>query len=468
MQTPIADFVKEYAEKHGSRFHMPGHKGQAFLGCEAFDITEIAGADALYDAEGIIAESEKNATELFGTERTLFSTEGSSQCIRAMMYLVVSYWKSCQQRAKTEADEMAVETQAVRPYVIAARNVHKAFLYAAALVDFDVVWLHSEDMSSLCSCSISVGKLEKELLRQIELHQGMAPEAVYITSPDYLGNQSKIKEFAKICHGHNTILAVDNAHGAYLHFLKKKQHPMDLGADICCDSAHKTLPVLTGGAYLHISKDAPAYFAENAKQAMVLFGSTSPSYLTMVSLDLCNAYLAKGYKKKLNDLVQRLEDLKEDLREDSWFVEYTDPLKITILASRSTTGFELADWLRREGIECEFADEDFLVLMVTPENPDEDYERLRRALDSFETEFISVGAKPHWRPVCCEQRISIREAIFAEQEMVKAEEALGRICGVPTVGCPPAIPIVVPGEVISAEAIELFKYYGVDTVAVVK
>ena len=71
MQTPIADFVKEYANKQSSRFHMPGHKGQAFLGCEALDITEIAGADALYEAQGIIAESEKHAAELFGTAKTV-------------------------------------------------------------------------------------------------------------------------------------------------------------------------------------------------------------------------------------------------------------------------------------------------------------------------------------------------------------------------------------------------------------
>ena len=91
MRTPIADFVREYANKSGCRFHMPGHKGRAFLGCEAFDITEIKGADALYEAEGIIDESEKNATALFETARTLYSTEGSSQCIRAMLQLAVGY-----------------------------------------------------------------------------------------------------------------------------------------------------------------------------------------------------------------------------------------------------------------------------------------------------------------------------------------------------------------------------------------
>ena len=89
MNTPIADFVRGYEKKNIARLHMPGHKGSTFCGCEAFDITEISGADSLYEAEGIIAESEENATNLFGTKKTVYSTEGSSQCIRAMLYLAL-------------------------------------------------------------------------------------------------------------------------------------------------------------------------------------------------------------------------------------------------------------------------------------------------------------------------------------------------------------------------------------------
>ena len=92
MNTPIYDFVKKYAESECARFHMPGHKGKSFLGCESLDITEIAGADVLYSAKGIIKESEENASRLFGTERTLYSTEGSSLAIRAMLYLASLWW----------------------------------------------------------------------------------------------------------------------------------------------------------------------------------------------------------------------------------------------------------------------------------------------------------------------------------------------------------------------------------------
>ena len=124
MTTPIVDFVRQYAQSGTSRLHMPGHKGQPFLGCEAWDITEIKGADELYEAEGIIARSEANATALFGTARTYYSTEGSSQCIRAMLALAL------QGAPKTGK----------RPVLLAARNAHKALLYATALLDFDIQW----------------------------------------------------------------------------------------------------------------------------------------------------------------------------------------------------------------------------------------------------------------------------------------------------------------------------------------
>ena len=86
MTTPICDFVSRYDDRSPVRFHMPGHKGHSVIGCESLDITEIRGADALYEASGIIKESEANASELFGAN-TFYSTEGSSQCIRAMLYL---------------------------------------------------------------------------------------------------------------------------------------------------------------------------------------------------------------------------------------------------------------------------------------------------------------------------------------------------------------------------------------------
>lgn len=444
MNTPIADFVRGYEKQNMTRLHMPGHKGKTFLGCEQFDITEISGADALYEADGIIAESEANATSLFGTERTLYSTEGSSQCIRAMLYLAINNRKA-----------------GTKPVVVATRNVHKAFVYAAALLDFEVVWIWPEgDMRSLCSCQISAEMLD-EVLKSLK----EPPAAVYVTSPDYLGGQLDIQSLAEICHQNDTILAVDNAHGAYLHFTQSKMHPIDMGADVCCDSAHKTLPVLTGGAYLHIGKQAPKSFVKNAKQAMALFGSTSPSYLTLASLDLCNAYLVEEYELKLESTIESLKGAREKLRGTGWKVEETEPLKLTINVPTRMTGMELAERMREHQIECEYADPEHIVFMITPENTAEDLKRLVEALGKNAAVY---DEREKLQAAKCKRALSIREALFAEQEEIPVADALGSICGTPTVSCPPAIPIVVSGEIINEAAIKLFEYYGITSLDVIK
>ena len=310
MNTPICDFVSEYKESDALRLHMPGHKGSSFLGAEALDITEIEGADSLYEAAGIIRESEENAGSLFGCA-TLFSTEGSSQCIRAMLYLAMQHGKKIGRKQ----------------LIFAAGNVHKTFMSGAALLDLEVQWMYPAEQESYLSCKLDGAMVENYLKQASEM-----PAAVYLTSPDYLGNVASIREIAQVCHRHGVLLLVDNAHGAYLKFLEESLHPCDLGADICCDSAHKTLPVLTGGAYLHIGSSAQEYLVRQAKNALALFGSTSPSYLILQSLDKANAYLADGYCGRLQDFVFNVGKCKTSLISHGYVLSGDEPLKITICA----------------------------------------------------------------------------------------------------------------------------------------
>ena len=439
MTTPIYDFVTRYLASNASRLHMPGHKGSGPLGCEARDITEIAGADALYAAAGIITESERNASALFGTGATFYAAEGSSQCVRAMLYLAMA------NRADPE----------VRPVALAARNAHKAFLYAAALCDFDVEWLYPDTALDVCACPVSPEGLAKRLDSM-----SVRPFCVYVTSPDYLGGMQDIRGLSDVCHLRGIPLIVDNAHGAYLRFLPQSLHPMDLGADMCCDSAHKTLPVLTGGAYLHISGNADPRFIEGARDALALFGSTSPSYLILQSLDLCNARLAGDYPAAIMETAHRVSALKQRLRARGFEIYGDESMKLALRGD----GLAMAEDLRRGGVECEFADREYVVLMFTPENGAEDYARIERALRTprpgSEVPGPALPALP--------RGMSIRRAVFAPSEAVPVAAAVGRVCAAPTVACPPAVPIAVSGEIITPEAVRALQYYGIDRVRVCK
>lgn len=445
MDGPICSFVKQYAEQDILRLHMPGHKGVGPLGIETMDITEVHGADSLYEADGIIARSEENASSLFGCP-TFYSAEGSSLCIRAMLYLAVLYARA----------------QGKRPHVAAGRNAHKTFLSAAVLLDFDLTWLWPENESAYLACPIEAEALDRQLWDMAE-----PPTAVYITSPDYLGNTADIAALAKVCHRHDTLLLVDNAHGAYLRFLTPSRHPMDLGADMCCDSAHKTLPVLTGGAYLHIRSDAPALFTEEAKNALALFGSTSPSYLILQSLDRANEYLANGYRERLAAFVEKMAGLKSKLTSHGYTLQGDEPLKLTIAPKTyGYTGTDLARSLREQCIECEFADPDFIVFMVTPETGAAGLERLEDTLLRLPAKSpIPVSPPRFTRP---EPVLTPRQAAFAPREALPIEKCVDRVFASATMGCPPAVPIVVYGERIDHSAVECFSYYGITHCSVVK
>ena len=468
MTTPIVDFVRRYAQSGTSRLHMPGHKGQSLLGFEPWDITEIKGADELYGADGIIAQSEANATRLFGTVHTYYSTEGSSQCIRAMLCLALQ----------------AAPAAGQRPVLLAARNAHKALLYAAALLDFDIQWLWPapQDAGALCSCPVSAAKLTGAL--QGLAQQGRKPFGVYITSPDYLGGVQDIAALAGVCKDFGVPLLVDNAHGAYLRFLPQGgQHPIALGAAMCCDSGHKTLPVVTGGAYLHLGKNAPVQDEAAVRNALALFGSTSPSYLILQSLDKCNQILSEGYPLRLLQCCGHLTRLRRELNEAAAakhcpgpLALESEPLKITLDAAvLGLSGTELAEKLRAAKIECEYADPRYLVLMFTPDNPPQDFERLSAAVLRIAEELAGPVTLPEETAGefaelerGLHRRCTIRQAVFAPQEQLPAEQAVGRICAMPTVSCPPAIPIVVSGEQITPAAAAWMKRYHVEEVSVIR
>lgn len=443
MSTPICDFVRRYRDSAAVRLHMPGHKGKPLLGFEPWDITEIDGADELFTAHGIIAESEAQASTLFGAH-TVYSTGGSTLCIQTMLHLTALYAAS----------------KGERPRILAARNAHKAFVNAAALLDIDIRWLYPETDSGYVSCPVTAEQVAQALAEQPSI------TAVYLTSPDYLGNVQDIQGIAEVCHRADVLLLVDNAHGAYLKFLPRSRHPMELGADICCDSAHKTLGVLTGGAYLHISHDAPEWLTQQAKASMSLFGSSSPSYLILQSLDAANDRMMR-FRDDLADLLPKAAALKQRLSDHGYMLAGEELLKVTLCPkSFGYTGTEIAGILERHGMYPEFYDPDHVVLMLTPYNDADELNRLEALLCGLPRK-VPVAAVPPSapRPVPV---LTPRQAILAESEVLPVAQCLNRVSTAAAISCPPAIPLAVCGERIDRQVMDCFRYYGITHCAVVK
>lgn len=441
MKTPIVSFLKSYQEKSPVRMHMPGHKGAGILGFEGMDLTEIYGADELFAAEGIIKESEQNASSLFGCP-TYYSTQGSTLCIQTMCTIL------CQD----------AKSKGKKPKILAGRNAHRSFIHAAALLDFEIEWLYGK--SDYLSCKIHAEDLEKAIIESL-------PTAVYLTNPDYLGNLLDIKALASVCKKYNVLLAIDNAHGAYLRFLKDSLYPIDLGADLCCDSAHKTLPVLTGGAYLHLSESLNQVWKNDVKHFMEYFSSTSPSYLIMASLDAANEVLDTTFRNSLFECIQRVDGLKNTLVQHGYTILSGEPMKITISTKEfGYTGNEIANLLMECDIYPEFYDSDYIVLIPSPYNTKDDLKRLETCLCGIERKPILINKPPKLEQ--SKKAMNVRQALFSSSITLDVSKSLGQVCSSVTVSCPPAILPVIPGEVISESSIEVMKYYGIETVRVVK
>ena len=434
MKTPIVDFARLYAGKDPVRMHMPGHKGIKALGPEPLDLTEIEGADELYAPTGIIAESERNASALFGCP-TFYSTEGSSLCVKAMLLLALRH------------------SGEKRPLILAARNVHRSFLDAAVLLDFEISWMYGKEQSTCLSCTLTAEEAEEAIK-----NAPRKPAAVYLTSPDYPGHLADIEGIAQVCRRHRILLLVDNAHGAYLKFLTPSRHPIDLGADLSCDSAHKTLPVLTGGAYLHLSPERRE-LTPFVKEALSLFGSTSPSYLILQSLDLANRYL-EDHRERLTRFLPLVSAWKEALRAAGYELIGSEPLKATLRANAyGYEGTALAARLREKGIFCEFCDRGIVVLMVSPEQTGEELDRVLSVLREIpRLEPIAGETCPLPRPA---QILTPREAMLGGREKRPLDDCKGKVYADLCVSCPPAVPPVVCGEKLDAETIAVLRAYGI-------
>lgn len=434
--------LQSYKKLKRSSFHTPGHKNSKIMSLKnlfELDFTELPNTDNLYEPENAIKEAEFFMAKTYGSKYTLFSAGGCTLCIQTMLKLALPYGGK----------------------IIASRMIHRSAVNTMALLDAKVEWIMPEFDYDCCKFrQISAIEVEKVLKNDQTF------DCVYITSPDYFGNIADIKSISKVCHKYNVPLLVDNAHGSHLKFLSKDIHPVTLGADIVADSSHKTMPVLTGGALLHITNEN---YIKKAKECMALFGSTSPSYPIMASLDRCRMWLnkegKKAYIKLENDILKLKIMAKEKKLLDN--DKNVDPIRIVLnTANIGYSGNEAAEYFREKRIEPEISDQERVVFISTPMNKKKDFIRLSKAIKSIQ---IKKRIKNHFpifeAPVI---KKTLKEALFSKIEQINVVDSLGRISASTVSRCPPGIPVLVPGEIITENSIKNLLYYGIFLIDVIK
>lgn len=436
---PIYQKLLEHDLLNHSSFHTPGHKCQNFFPKNLLnlDYTELPDTDALYEAEGIILQSEILLSKLFQTKRSLISSGGCTLAIQTMLKL---------------ASERGNK-------ILFARNSHRSAVNTCVLLGIEPVWLMPSGSGSF------TGRVQPEDI-QNALSANPEIKACYLTSPSYYGELSDIQKISEICHEHGAILLIDNAHGSHLAFMKNNLHPIFLGADISACSLHKTMPVLTGGAVLNIADNS---LVENAKSAMSLFGSTSPSYIIMSSIDICVNYMMNlNGKEEYLACEERVAKIKK-LASEKGIIQparLCDPLRVCLnTASLGLCGKEQEEYFFQHQLDCEFCDGENAVFICTPFNTEEDFQRLENAI-------IHIPEKKAKKDSCVlpfslpEAVMTPREAILKKSELVNIDHALGRISADSACPCPPGIPVVMPGEIISEEVIFLLKNYNIKKIKV--
>ncbi len=289
--TPIYNYLRKYAKQNINIFHVPGHKLAKGIPHELaqdilqLDVTEIEGTDNLHYPEGIIKEAEELAAKAFGADKTFFLVNGSTCGIQAAIM------STCTRGQK----------------IIIGRDSHKSVVAGLILSGAEPVFAYPEYNCEFgITEAITVKSIEKSLVQHPDA------VAVLITRPNYYGICSDIGEISSLVHSYNKLLIVDEAHGAHL-AINQKLPPSALkhGADICIQSAHKTLPALTQGAYLHVKGNRVDI--DRLKFNLSMLQTSSPSYIIMSYLDIARELMERDGAEKLDQLIDEIQWFKKEL-----------------------------------------------------------------------------------------------------------------------------------------------------------
>lgn len=443
--TPVFDALKNYSDSNPAVFHMPGHKlGKGipvhFLeNPHLLDITEIPGFDNLHDPVGIIKEAQQLAATAYGSDHAFFLVNGSTCGIQAAIMTI------CKPGDK----------------LIVARDCHKSVIGGMMLAGVRPVYIKPGfDRSFGITTAIDTEDIKKALLDN--------PEAagVLITRPNYYGVCSDIKAVSELVHSFNKVLIVDEAHGAHLRFSKKLPcSALEHDADICVQSAHKTLPALTQGAYLHVK--GTRVDIGMLKYFLRIIETSSPSYIIMAFLDIARAIMQEMGESLINGLLEKLEAFEEKLcgRTGYRILSHElaenasiDRTRLVInVANTGKTGFEVGKILEKKyNIHVEMSDLYNIVCITTVADTEKEFDRLYSALCGIESSLTKPAESTDIydrEPEIPLQKLELRDVMNAPSVRRKLTEAEGMISKDIITPYPPGIPLICPGEVVSRDVI---------------
>lgn len=421
---------------------MPGHAGrkeafpQAFREVISCDLTEIAGLDDLHGPAGPIRAAQVLLAQAFGAKASYFLVNGATSGIHSLFLGLGSGAK-----------------------VLVPRNAHRSFYAGMVLSGADPVYIPCQ--TDQMGLALAVG--ETQIAELLEAHEDVA--AAFLVSPTYYGTTCCLSRIIKLLKNRDIPLLVDEAHGGHFYF--SPHYPktaLSQGADAVINGLHKTLPVLTQGACLHLGKTdlAPVNF----EKAHSLLTTTSPSYLIMASIDLARAWmeehgrraldralqLSQDYHRKING-IKGINTLSQELMIKG--VEAVDPLKIMVsVQGLAIDGYSVSRLLREKfHIQVEWESSQAVLAMMSIFHDQEDWGRLFKALRQ-------IAKQVGYRPVSLNNNLSMplpqvhmspRDAFFASKRAVPLKDSLNHIAGEMVVPYPPGIPCLLPGERITPE-----------------
>lgn len=427
MSTPLYDAIRKYADREPFRFHMPGHKGTSLpLGelkwLAPIDVTELPETGNLYEAGEPFDEAQRLWAEIFGFEFCQFLTGGSTMGIHTGLALCA------------------------RPgsKVLIDRGCHRAVFHALALLDLEPVyierpWLGGENMAG----PVAPGDVEKTLDNDPEI------KTVCITSPTYLGVLSNIGAISRMVHARGGKLFVDGAHGAHLPFLGLAPF---WGADCVVASAHKTLPAMGQGALLFTNGFAP----DRVRQMASVFGTSSPSYPIMASLDTCRDWMEKWGTEKYERTAVRVAELRKIF--PSLQPGYGLSLDPSRLVLKVKNGHDFAQNLRERGVYPEMEDGGHIVLICTCQDGEIEFRVLTRKLEELREQMGDCTPIP--APPLPQKILSPRQALFAPSEIRPLRDCEREIAASQIAPYPPGVPVVAPGEQITKKELAYLAQIG--------